>query len=181
MRELKGSGPKTDVMYRDMTVPQVDHFHLINLDKKQECIPVGCVPPAAVADGGGVSTRHPPDQPLPPDQALQEQTHHPRAGPPRPGTPQTRPSPEQAPLPLGADTLPGPGPPPDQGPPGPGNVPPVDRHTPVNILPRPKLRSRAVITLFPKFFQSEKKGRDKTFTVGLYLDVGIPSFSLIFQ
>ena len=71
MHELKRSGPKTDVMYRDMTVPQADHFHLINLDKK--------------------------------------------------------------------------------------------------------------ITLFPKFFQSEKLGGDKTFTVRLYLDVGIPPFSLIFQ
>ena len=30
-----------------------------NLQDKQECIPVACVPPAAVAVGG-VSTRHPP-------------------------------------------------------------------------------------------------------------------------
>ena len=47
---------------------------------KQECIPVGCVPPAAVAVGGS-----------------------------------------------------------------PPCTPPVDRHTPVNILPCPKLRLRAVI------------------------------------
>ena len=49
---------------------------------KQECIPVGCVPPAAVAVTGGVST--------PPS--------------PRPGTsPRSRPPPDQAPPPLGAE------------------------------------------------------------------------------
>ena len=49
--------------------------------QKQECIPVGCIPPAAVAVQGGVSTRHPPDQ------APAEQIP-PRADPPRPGIPQ---------------------------------------------------------------------------------------------
>ena len=68
---------------------------------KQECIPVGCVPPAAVAVGGS--------PPAPPDQAPQEQA-----------------------------------PPWDQAPHS-GPDPPVDRHTPVNILPCPKLRLRAVI------------------------------------
>ena len=32
---------------------------IVNL---QECIPVGCVPPAAVAVRGGGSTRHPPGE-----------------------------------------------------------------------------------------------------------------------
>ena len=45
----------------------------MKLSPIQECIPVGCVPPAAVALRG-VSTRHPPDQ----------------APAPEPGTPQTR-------------------------------------------------------------------------------------------
>ena len=67
---------------------------------EQECIPVGCVPPAAVAIPGGRS---------------------------QPGTPRTRHRPDQAPPTPGAGT------------------PPVDRHTPVNILPCPKLRLRAVI------------------------------------
>ena len=68
---------------------------------RQECIPVGCVPPAAVAARGWFSTspqsRHPP------------QTRH----PPGPGT---------AP---GADTPQDQAPPPsrDQVPPGPGNPP----------------------------------------------------------
>ena len=53
--------------------------------------------------------------------------------PPEPGTPWTRHPPEQAP--------PGPGTP--QGP----CTPPVDRHTPVNILPCPKLRLQVVIIL----------------------------------
>ena len=70
---------------------------------KQECIPVGCVPPAAVAASVGSQ----PD-PLPPEQAP-----------------------------------PGASPPPDQAPPAPGS-PPVDRHTPLNILPCPKLRLQAV-------------------------------------
>ena len=58
----------------------------LDLILKQECIPVGCVPPAAVAIGGGgsVSTRHPPRPGPPPwDQVL------PPTGPnpPGPGTP----------------------------------------------------------------------------------------------
>ena len=59
---------------------------------EQECIPVGCVPPAAVAVRGGLHRAHPP-------------TRHP---------------------------------------PVPGTLPPVDRHTPVNILHCSKLRLRAV-------------------------------------
>ena len=55
------------------------------------------------------------------------------------------------------DQAPLPGPdPPGAGTPHPGTrhpplaqAPPVDRHTPVNILPCPKLRLRAVITRFP--------------------------------
>ena len=53
---------------------------------KQECIPVGCLPPAAVTSGGwagGVSTRHPPGIRHPPG------TRHPPHG--------SRPPPEQAP------------------------------------------------------------------------------------
>ena len=66
------------------------------------------------------------------------QTRH----PPRPGT-----VPDQVPL-LGAGT------PQTRHPPGPSTLLPsdqapplVDRHTPVNLLPCPKLRLRAVITL----------------------------------
>ena len=77
------------------------HFNL-----RQECIPVGCVPPAAVAVGGGLHQAPTPPGTRPPHP--QDQTP-----PPGPDTPQTRP-------------------------------PPVDRHTPVNILPCPKLRLRAV-------------------------------------
>ena len=50
----------------------------------------------------------------------------------------------------------GPGTPRTQTPPGPGTPtgpdPPVDRHTPVNILPCPKLRLRAVINFKKKRF-----------------------------
>ena len=59
---------------------------------KQECMPVGCVPPAAVAVRGGLHQAPPRIRHPPGDQAL----------------------------------------------------PTVDRHTPVNILPCPKLRLRAV-------------------------------------
>ena len=89
---------------------------------KQECIPVGCVLPAAVAVGGlhqappSLGTRHP----LGP-------------GTPPPETRHTSPW-DQAP--------PGTRHPPDQAP------PPVDRHMPVNISPCPKLRLRAVIIGF---------------------------------
>ena len=75
---------------------------------KQECISVGCVPPAAVAVWGGFSTRYPP-----------------RTRPPRDQNPRGQ-------NPLGAGTPMGPG------------TPAVNRHTPVNILPCPKLRLRAV-------------------------------------
>ena len=47
-----------------------------NDQKVQECIPVGCVPPAAVAVTGGsphTPSRHPPEQ-IPPEQAPPEQT-----------------------------------------------------------------------------------------------------------
>ena len=69
---------------------------------QEECIPVGCVPPTAAAvqsaPGGGVSTRHPPDQAPPWEQTPldqgplrpatpQEQAPHPRSRPARPGTP----------------------------------------------------------------------------------------------
>ena len=74
------------------------------MKNKQECIPVGCVPPTAVAVWGGLHQVPPgPDTPL--EQA-----------PPRAGTPR------------------------DQTPPR-TRHPPVDRHTPVNILPYPKLRA----------------------------------------
>ena len=74
---------------------------------QQECIPVGCVTPAAVAVRGGLN-----QAPCPPqDQAPPPETRHP------PGT--------------------------RHPPPGPG-TPTVDRHTPVNILPCPKLRLRVV-------------------------------------
>ena len=67
---------------------------------KQECIPVGWVPPTAVAVLGGVSTRHPPG-----------------AEPPGPGTPSGG-------DPLGADP-PGAAPPPTRHPP-----PTWSRHLP---------------------------------------------------
>ena len=58
-------------------------------------------------------------------------------------------APPPGPDPPGAGTPPGTKHPPDQAPPRmrhpPGSrPPPVDRHTPVNILPCPKLRLRAV-------------------------------------
>ena len=65
--------------------------------KEQECIPVGCVPPAAVAVTGGVSTspprsRHPP-APDPPPLG----TGTPLGTRPPPREPGTRPPLEQAP------------------------------------------------------------------------------------
>ena len=57
----------------------------------QECIPVGCVPPTAVAIWGGVSTRHPPGPDPLPEQAPWSkgpQSRHPwDQAPPRAGTP----------------------------------------------------------------------------------------------
>ena len=69
-------------------------------------------------------TRHPSRDQAPPWDQIPFRTRHTlqRRPPSRPGTP------------PGAD------------PPGPG-TPPVDRHTPVNILPCPKLRLRAVKAL----------------------------------
>ena len=63
------------------------HYIKLHSSFEQECIPVGCVPPAAVAIGGGVSTRHPPRaDPLGAEP------------PPGPGTPPwSRPLPEQTP------------------------------------------------------------------------------------
>ena len=70
---------------------------------KQECIPVGCVQPAAVAIRGGLHqtppwTRHPlPDQASPWDQTPPTRTRHPLGS--RHPTPRTR-----NPLPPGEDT-----------------------------------------------------------------------------
>ena len=90
----------------------------------------------------GVSTRYPPGAgPHPPtlDQAPPTGADPNQAHPPdQAHTPRSRPSTDQAHPP------PRPGTPQEQTPPGPG-TPPVDRHTPVNILPCPKLRLRAVI------------------------------------
>ena len=109
-----------------------------NFNLQQECIPVGCVPPAAV-DVRGVSPCTPrvdPREQTPPGimHPLGADTPHPSGTmhttlpwdhahhPPGPCTP------------LGADT------------PWTMHPPPMDRHTPVNILPCPKLRLRAVIS-----------------------------------
>ena len=111
-------------------------FAIKNSKRKQDCIPVGCVPSVTVAVcfRGGLHTPpleqappHPPPvaDPLwrrhPLEQAYPWTRHPPRPGTPLgPGTPQSRPpSWDHAPSPL------------------------VDRHTPVNILPCPKLRLRA--------------------------------------
>ena len=105
--------------------------------KKQECIPVGCVPPAAVTvtrgggwgrvGGGGLHTNtHTPLDQAPPDQA-----------PPRPGTPGSRPpgpgtTQQQTPLDQA---------PPDQAPQGPGTpwqqTLPWTRHPPAADPPGP--------------------------------------------
>ena len=91
----------------------------------QEWIPVGCVPPAAVAIGG-VSTSHPGTRPP----GTRPPTRHP------PGTrlpPKNRHPPGTRPLQTRH--------PPDQTSPRPGTPLPVDRLTPVNILVCPKLSS----------------------------------------
>ena len=56
----------------------------------QECIPVGCVPPTAVAVRG-VSTRHPPGPATPLGPATTQTRHPPTRHPPRPAPPGTRP------------------------------------------------------------------------------------------
>ena len=100
---------------------------LLNLKSKQECIPVGCVPPAAVACPGG----SPRSRPLP-EQALLPSRHTPLGPePPEQAPPQSRQTP------LGPESL-------EQAPPRTRLPLPMDRHTPVNILPCPKLRLRAV-------------------------------------
>ena len=98
---------------------------------RQECIPVGCVLPAAVAIWGALH-QAPPGPGTPQDQTPQDQAsplwdqapprtrHPPGTRPPGTRDPGTR-------HPLGPGT------------------PLVDRHTPVNILPCPKLRLWAVI------------------------------------
>ena len=60
---------------------------LVKSSKIQECIPVGCVPSAAVAVGG-VYTRHPRDQTPPPSRHLPGSRHNP---PPRSKPPGTKP------------------------------------------------------------------------------------------
>ena len=120
---------------------------------KQECIPVGCVPPAAVAITGGL---HPP-------QSITPWSRHPQADTPEQRPPLAR-SPSTSPLAVGLDHIPlnfppgfGPGDPPQSDPPKlppwvwawkparhagippPGHLlqgmlgyhPSVDRHTPV--------------------------------------------------
>ena len=67
--------------------------------KQQECIPVGCVPPAAIAVTGVSPHRYPP----PPEQAHPSSRHHPLGA----GTPQSR-HPQGRPPPTGC----GPGDPP---------------------------------------------------------------------
>ena len=81
---------------------------------RQECIPVGCVLPAAVAIQRGSLPGTPRDQAPPWNQA-----------PHAPGIPQYRNPARNRCIPR-------------------TRQPPVDRHTPVNILPCPKLRLRAV-------------------------------------
>ena len=61
---------------------QDTEFLFTALHHQQECIPVGCVPSAAVAIlGDGVSTRHPPEQ-TPPGPDTPGTRHPPRADPP---------------------------------------------------------------------------------------------------
>ena len=76
--------------------------HQSRILERQECIPVGCVPPATVAVGGVVSTRHPHGTRPPWDQTPQDQTPQDQA-PPRNRHP------------LGASTPPGAGNPPGAG------------------------------------------------------------------
>ena len=101
---------------------------------------------------GGISTRYPPGADTPSWEQAPPWTRHPREQDPleQAPLPWTRhPSPEQAPPSPQTRHPPGPGTPWSRHPPGAGNLrtrhPPVDRHTPVNILPCPKLRLRAVI------------------------------------
>ena len=81
-----------------------------NISKEQECVPVGCVPPAAVAvpGGRGVPPGIPPPETRPPSPETrhpsppQDQTRLPRDQTP----PETRPPRDQAPLPPGPGTPP---------------------------------------------------------------------------
>ena len=63
---------------------------------QQECIPVGCVPPAAVAILGGLHQAPPPRSRHPPDQAPHQSRHPPDQAPPW-----SRHPPDQAPPPCG--------------------------------------------------------------------------------
>ena len=111
-------------------------------NNKQECIPVGCVPPAAVAVGGRGPGQFPLNSPLgvgldqiplnfplgcgpgdPPEPGNPPQAH-----PPGPGTPQDQATPRPG-IPRGQAPLPR-----------------TESQTPVKKLPCPKLRLRAVIT-----------------------------------
>ena len=51
--------------YRLVLGQWIHNLH-VNLNPKQECIPVGCIPPAAVAVPGGSPPGTPPDQAHPP-------------------------------------------------------------------------------------------------------------------
>ena len=81
-------------------------------------------------------TRHPLGPGIPPGPDTPKDQ-----APPGPGTP-LGPDPHLGPAPPGPGTPPRPGTPPDQTLPGPDT--PWTRHPPVNILPCPKLRLRAV-------------------------------------
>ena len=124
------------------------HYFTILKYKQQECIPVGFVPPAAISVRRGLHQAPPWDEAPSWDQTPLDQTpprtrHPPDQAPPKDQTPQTRhPSPR-------IRHPPGPGTPQEQTPTGTRHPPdqtpsPVDRHTPVNILPCPKFRLRAV-------------------------------------
>ena len=68
------------------------------IHSQQECIPVGCVPPAAVAVPGALHQAPPGSSPPKPGTPQEQtpQTRHPPAPPPGPGTPRSRPPREQA-------------------------------------------------------------------------------------
>ena len=146
-RDVGSTGlPMVILSERSQCTPTSDQVSLISKELfekhyQQECIPVGCVSPAAVAIGG-VSTRYPLGAGTSPEQA--------------PPWTRTLPGPG---IPLGPGTLPGTRHPmehpPKQTPPKSRHHPPpgpstsrtrqmVDRHTPVNILPCPKFCLRAV-------------------------------------
>ena len=72
---------------------------LIIFKKKQECIPVGCVPPAAVAVGG-VSTRHHPRSRHPPQDQTPQSRYPPGTRPPWSRYPPRTKPPKQVPPPL---------------------------------------------------------------------------------